>query len=551
MPNKLTRKIIPNNFSIFDFIYQGRPSKDQGDFGNEVGLADMACVNQFGETNNSKYYHAGVVKANDKWFVYLEWGRIASGKSWENDYFMGQDFQFVECSDETEARDFFRKQCESKNIKRLDEKEIKGTKIWVGRDGKDGYLVLDLATRERGTPDAYKIKNINESEKKVIKKNTASHSSVEYHKEILRLVSDLVGGTKSYARSATAATGITPTLDTINKVRNDLLPLAGKRLAEIGTDIDKQIQDKELIDISQIVATLVPRPLPRGGTQEQRQKMIILSSDNMLQIQSDLDTFESALSNEDVDVEEIKSDLHPHKLLLGHEECKIKWIDPISEKGKWLNATYLNMTNNRHSYIYGKFIVRNMFEISRPDRDKDFLNYTTNLASKHKNKNHVRARLQPKIRKDISDISDYYDDANVFLGIHGTKSHCVAPILQTNLRLPKSLPGAFITGAAFGTGIYWATDIKKSYGYTSHRQAYWNKSKNSALDNRGFFMFLADVAMGDPYLARYSSSWAAPPENKDSIVAYPDYCHTLQNDEHIIFDARAQRIRYLIEADLI
>ena len=102
MPTKLGRKELPAGFSPADFKYQGRPAKDQGDFGSDVGIADMACCNAFGEANNDKYYSAGVVQAKGQWFVYLEWGRAKPGNSW-NGGFAGQDFQFVQCSGEADA----------------------------------------------------------------------------------------------------------------------------------------------------------------------------------------------------------------------------------------------------------------------------------------------------------------------------------------------------------------------------------------------------------------------------------------------------------------
>ena len=108
MANKLGRKRMVAGHGPADFEVMGRASKDQGDFGSDVGVADCACVNQFGEANNSKYYHGAVVKSKKTggWFVYLEWGRIFAGKSW-NGSFAGQDFMFVQCDSEADAREFF------------------------------------------------------------------------------------------------------------------------------------------------------------------------------------------------------------------------------------------------------------------------------------------------------------------------------------------------------------------------------------------------------------------------------------------------------------
>ena len=124
----------------------------------------------------------------------------------------------------------------------------------------------------------------------------------------------------------------------------------------------------------------------------------------------------------------------------------------------------------------------------------------------------------------------------------------VQPILASNLRLPRSLPGAQITGAAFGHGIYFATDWRKSYGYTGHGNSYW--ASGGSIRGRGFFMFLSDVIMGDAYMCRGCGSWSQPPKGKDSVAAFDTYVSSLANDEHIIFNPHYQRIRYIIEGDM-
>ncbi len=549
MATKLSRRKFPSGLNPEDFKYQGRPSKDQDDFGDEVGIADMACVSQFGDTNSDKYYHVGVVQAKGKWFVYCEWGRRFAGKSWGVG-FAGQDYQFIECSTEHEARTEFQKKCRDKNIKNLVQKTIAGKSIWVSKSTKkSGYIVQQLATREKGLPDAYFIKDstgIQAKPKKKTAKKKTKKVSKNFQKQVVDLARSLAGGTVQYARDASEATGIVPTLDSINEVRDSLLDAALQRLAVVGDDIKKQVQDKDLIDISNHVAALVPRKIPRYGSKETRQQAVILSSQNILQIQQDLDAFESSLKNEDL-FEEIEHDVggvDPTQVFGGD----ITWIDPKSTKGRWLESTFKSMSNNRHHYMHGKLTVKNIFEVSRPRCDDLFVKEVGKVAKKNKNKDFSHsARLQPKKRSDISDISDFAKDANVFLGIHGTRAVNVQPILSSNLRLPKQLKGVVITGAAFGSGIYFATDWRKSYGYTGHGNAYYGGG--GTVKGRGFFMFLNDVVMGDPYMTKWTGSWTKPPNGKDSVAAYSEIA-TVQNDEHIIFNPNYQRIKYIIEGDL-
>jgi hypothetical protein len=247
MATKLGRKEMPSGLSADDFKYQGRPAKEQDDFGPDVGIADMVCVNQFGDSNNNKYYHAGVVQASGRWFVYLEWGRVSgNGKTWEG-HFRGQDFQFVQCSGEADARAFFEKQCKSKNIKRLQKKKVGSNEIWVGKNGKDGYVVQRLATRERGLPDATLIKDdtgVEKKAKKKVAKKKVARKKIDAQPQVISLAKALVGGTADYARAASKAAGVTPTMDAINEVRDQLIPEALELIKKIGDDQDKQLKSK-------------------------------------------------------------------------------------------------------------------------------------------------------------------------------------------------------------------------------------------------------------------------------------------------------------------
>ena len=577
MAVKFARKQVPSGFSPSDFIYKGRPAKDQGDFTDEVGIADMASVNQFENRNSSKYYHAGVLEARGTWFVYTEWGRISGGRSWTNGSpKSGFDFMFTKCGSESEARQVFAKQCKSKNLSRLTQKQVGGKTIWVAKTdkqgkAKDAYIVQSLATRERGLPDAYAIKDdsgvaakpaANDGAKKPAK-TKKSKVSKNYQPQVVSLAKALVGGTQDYARAASAATGVIPTMGAIKEVREELLPLAMERIAALAKQnpmtkreaqtswerrqLTLQIADDKLVDISKLVAALVPRVIPRGGSARQRAEATILSSDNILGIQNDLDAFAASLENEDFSVSEdtAADDVDPDKLL----NAQLTWIDPKSTKGKWLASVYTGMSNNRHNYISGKLVINNIFEVQRPDRDTKFVAAVADVAKKNaRAKIQDHARLQPSKRSDLADIQQQADRANVFLGIHGTRAVNIQPILAGNLRLPRSLPGAQITGAAFGHGIYFATDWRKSYGYTGHGNSYWASGGN--IKGRGFFMFLADVIMGDAFMARSCGSWSQPPKGKDSVAAFDKYVSSLANDEHIIFNPNYQRIRYVVEGSL-
>jgi hypothetical protein len=577
MAVKFARKQVPPGLTPGDFIYKGRPAKQQGDFDGDVGIADMASVNQFEDRNSSKYYHAGVLEAGGDWFVYTEWGRISGGRSWCGTApKSAMDFMFTKCASELEARSLFASQCRSKNLSRLTQKQVGGKTIWVAKadkagKAKDAYIVQSLATRERGLPDAYSIKDDSGVVKPVAaatqagpKPKRAAKPASNFQPQVVALAKDLVGGTRDYARAAAQATGIIPTMDAITQVRDELLPLAMQRIAAISKSnpirareaqekwerrlLDLQIADDKLVDISKLVAAIVPRVIPIGGSPRARAEATILSSDNVLRLQNDLDAYAGALANEDFSISDSATtvdDIDPDKLL----NANLTWIDPTSTKGKWLASVYRAMSNDRHSYMKGKLVINNIFEVQRPDRDGKFVEAVKRVAARNSSKRiGEHARLQPLRRSDLTDVAPHVDTANIFLGIHGTRAVNIHPILAGNLRLPNSLPGAQITGAAFGHGIYFATDWRKSYGYTGHGNSCW--ASGGGIRGRGFFMFLADVVMGDPFMARSCGSWSSPPKGKDSVAAFDKYVSSLANDEHIIFDPNYQRIRYVIEAEL-
>lgn len=550
---KLGRKTLPAGHGPGDFKYMGRPAKDQDDFGADVGLADCACVNQFGEANNSKYYHGGVVQSTKTsgWFVYLQWGRIKSaGESWVGGSFREQDFQFYDASSEADARAFFQKQLRSKNIKRLVSKQVGGATVWSGKAGKDGYIVQSLATRTRGLPDAYGIKDstgVAAPKKTATKKKAGPKLSRDYHPEEIRLAKALIGGTQDYTRSLSKSSGVVPTMDAIAQVRDDLIPAALARCAAVGNDVQRQIGDNDLKAISKMVFAMVPQHIPRGGLSPEN---AILNAGNILKIQQDLDAFEAALKGEDWSVETTSGNtLDPDTAL----NAKLTWIDPTSELGAWVGNTYRSMTRNRHGDLRGKQLkILNMFAIERPDRDKMFVDAVQVLAKKRRRLNNdAPAGLQPSRRPDLADVGDWAAKANVFVGIHGTRGVNVSPILGSHLRLPKSLAGVHITGAAFGHGIYFATDVAKSWGYTGYSRR-WGGGGGS-LSGRGAFMFMADVAGGQfHYPTRaWSINGSVCPAGGDSVFAHPSRISTLQNDEHVIFDPAHCRLRYLIEMQYI
>jgi len=552
MATKLAKREVPAGLTPADFAYQGRPAKDMGDFGDDVGLADAACVDQFGEANTAKQYHCGVVKSSDgRWFMYTEWGRCKAGNSWSGTSWTGcsQEFMFVACSGETEARKEFRTKINSKTIKRCEQRTIGSKTLWVSKPGEDGYLVMKLATRDKGLPDAYKIKDNGgvtpttaAKPAPQAKAATVMTSTRTFHPEVVKLAMALVGGVKSYTRALAAATGVTPTMAAINEVRDDLIPIAMERLKVVGTDIAAQCRDSDLRAISKTVAALIPRPIPRTGITDEQ---AILNAGNIFVLQQDLDTFEAALRNESFDAESNSAPQTDPDLLLN---ARLTWMDTRNGEGQAIAQALLRMTNHRHAYLSGSMRVLNLFRVERPDRDAQFMKCVESVAAARKGRFSVRANLQPATRTDLTDKEmTLYRAANVIFTQHGTRSVNIHPIISTHFRLPRQLSGVPIAGANFGHGSYSSVDYKKASGYTSYERSAWGGG-GGAIRGRGAFMFLLDTLMGEAYVAPSTGSWTQPPNGCDSVFGRGgDRGHRLENDEHVVFTPSYNRIRYLVE----
>lgn len=154
---------------------------------------------------------------------------------------------------------------------------------------------------------------------------------------------------------------------------------------------------------------------------------------------------------------------------------------------------------------------------------------------------------------------------------HGTRDANLLGIGKTGLLMPENLPrGVYVTGKAFGRGIYhapaWtATGVKqvgdfptdgtngalKSMNYTSARGAYYGSGNTG----KRAFMFLQDVTLGLSD-TRTSACWDKKRPNgwpeKDFIFACGSRSRGgFVHDEIVTFDQNAQMFRYLLEIDVI
>jgi hypothetical protein len=442
MGTKLDKDTYPENASPDDFQCFGPPATRDGEFEN-VKICDLGCFTQDGKDSN-KYYHAAVVqhKKSKKWYAYFEWGRTGTARP---------NFQFVACTDEADACREFAAQLHSKNDKRGEWVTLAGIRTLRARAGKDCYLVRPMATRSTGLPDARSIK-INEGAKKPPdkpEKDKATNGEKVAPKvdpQTLALMRDLAVATVAYTRGSMADASL-PTQAAIDEARQ-ILAEAQKRLVKVGDNVDDQVKDKDLVQLSGLMYMRIPKKKPVGAAAS----TWILSKDNILVWQNDLDAFESALYSTDIEQE---PDIDPFAGMA----ITMEWLPEDSALGKFLHNWWPNATNNRHDWV-GKMKIKNLWRIERHD-DRGKLPTAQEEVLAGKPKIAERPLFQPEKRPDLTgaELKRYQATNTAFL-FHGTRSVNVSGILREALRLPKQLVGVVITGAMFGPGLYFADDWK-------------------------------------------------------------------------------------------
>jgi predicted DNA-binding WGR domain protein len=493
MSKKLGKSSYPAGHGPNDFQCFGPPALDDGSF-DTCKIADMGSFSQE-EKDSNKYYHAAVVKSkiNGNFYTYFEWGRVGA---------KSPQFQMSECANEAEAQKEFAAQCHEKNDKRGVWSTVAGLRTLTAKPGKDVYLVRQLTTRSTGLPDAKTIKYVDPNSPKKpdskvsVKKSSAPKADVHTS----RLLQDLIGGTIKYTRSAMADNSL-PTQTSIDQART-ILAEAQKRVGAVGEDLDDQVADKEL----RVYSSELYRRIPKVKAVGTPDSVWILSGNNILSWQQDLDAFESALTGQ-AQVES-DSEVDPFHGLPLHME----WIDPKSDIGKFLTFWWPKATANKHHGI-GAMKIKNLWKVDRHGDDEKFTKTQNQIfAEIGNNKVSERPLFQPNERYDVDPKRrEVFSVSNTALLFHGTRSVNVKGILEKSLLLPKQLVGVAINGAMFGPGLYWADDWKKSAGYTSLNGSIWSRGSGSVA-GRSAFMFAADVTVGEPHVAPGPRGFTNPPK---------------------------------------
>lgn len=339
---------------------------------------------------------------------------------------------------------------------------------------------------------------------------------------------DLNVATLQYSKGQ-MATGSLPTQVAIDEGRQILIE-AQKRLLKTGDNLDTQIKDHELNDMTKVLYGRIPKKKAVGAPAE----TWVLSKDNILSWQQDLDAFESALYSESIE----EPDTDP----FGGMDIEMGWVDPNSDLGKWIYKWAPSATRNVHGYLK-RMTIRNLWRIERKG-DFDRLH---NMQRECQVKGKYERPLFQEARPDLGNNESLYKSSNTCLLFHGTKTTNVSGLLRKSFLLPKQLVGVAITGAMFGQSIYGADDWKKSAGYTSLDNSYYSSGAGS-VRGRKAFMFFMDSVLGIPFVAPGPRGYTRPPDGHHSVFGKAGYSG-VQNNEWMIYDTRQVMIRYLIEFD--
>ena len=128
--------------------------------------------------------------------------------------------------------------------------------------------------------------------------------------------------------------------------------------------------------------------------------------------------------------------------------------------------------------------------------------------------------------------------SNIWELWHGSSASNILSILKTGYVVPPASAG-HVTGRMFGDlGLYFSDISTKSLNYS---YGYWSGSRS----NDSCFMFLNDVAMGNYYIPKRSTS-ASPPSCYDSYYA-KEYDSPIQNNDLKIHITHLVNIKYLVE----
>jgi poly [ADP-ribose] polymerase len=353
--------------------------------------------------NNNKFFSIELLKSDDNWYVYTNYGRV------EDREFTGA-VGIYGPSDESEMRSFFEKKFAEK---------VRPSK---------GYLEIKFIKAKVGSPKArQKLYSVNENEvpdekKKKFEESVKAHSSkpkIDLHPTVRKLVNQWYRD-NGHAISSNSAVQITSDgiCTPLGVLTFGMVDNGRKILGEIGQAIKAKDKD-EVAKLTSHFYSVIPTKLGRKITESD-----MISTDSLVQTKLDLlDMMDSAL---EVGGKTFNSDDEVKYIELGLEAYYLDKNDPeyirLEEKVQKTRA-------KNHSMLKTK--VRNILKVSLK---ADSSRYTT---------------------CGIKNEQELW---------HGSRNLNIIGILKKGLLIAP--PEAPRSGLAFGRGLYLADKSTKSLNYS-------------------------------------------------------------------------------------
>lgn len=535
MPTKLSQRTYPNNSNPEDFKCFGPPATKDTEFSG-TRLAEMGCFNQEGVDSNKVYLCCVAQhKSTGKWYVYVTYGRQGAGNF---------AFQFTECSSESEAQSVYEKQCAEKNTKRGEWSDLGGRKCFIPRMKKDKsedlYVVRNMTSRNFGLPDGKNICDASAlpASKVVEPKKGKKIAKVRVDQYTLKLLQDLGKGVVAFTRSSMTDNSL-PALPAIDEAKQ-ILAAALQRIADVGDKLEDQVADKQLINLTKQIYGRIPKKKELHS----EASTWILSANNINAWQLDLDAFASAL---DANSSESQGDYNDP---LESMNLSMEWLSPEDPSGKFIRRWMPDASRNVHANM-GRMNILNVWRVEQKLQSPMF---SEKLQKVDAGKFSEKCLGQPASRDDLGKLADRYKASNTNMLFHGSRSVNIGGILKERLRLPAQLVGVKTNGALIGPGLYWADDWRKSAQYVSLPNSLYSKGDGMVSGRKGF-MFVADVIIGNPHVAKEGHGYTSAPSGYHSVMGKGGFTSMswgkLQNNEWVVYEASQHQMRYLVEFDTV
>ena len=177
--------------------------------------------------------------------------------------------------------------------------------------------------------------------------------------------------------------------------------------------------------------------------------------------------------------------------------------------------------------------------------DKKIIKRISNLFEKSKKSSHrgvYRMGVKDVYAMKIASMKKAFDGVKDNIGNimelwHGTRCSNLLSIFRQGLVIPPA-SSPYCTGRMYSDGLYFSSISTKALNYATN---FWG---NGGCTDRTF-MFLAEVAMGKPYIA--GGGWGSYPKSGYNSTWAKGGQSGVLNDEMIVYNTNQANLVYLVE----